>query len=77
MKSRNSCYYSVKNHLFSSTLSKNIKVYIYRTTILSFVLHGRENWSPTVSEKHWLRCVGNRVLRKVFGPMMDLVMLVW
>jgi len=58
LKSRNSCYYSVKNLLFASLLSKNIKVKIYRTINLPFALHGCENWSPTVSEEHRLMCVG-------------------
>ncbi len=50
-------------------LSKHIKVKIYRTIILPFVLYGCETWSPTVSEDHRLRMFGNVVLRKIFGPM--------
>jgi len=69
LQSGNACYHSVQNLLSSSLLSKNIKVKIYRTIILPFVLYGCETWSPTVSEEHRLRVFGNRVLRKIIGHM--------
>jgi predicted transcriptional regulator len=34
LKSLNACYHSVQNPLSSSLLSKNIKIKIYRTTIM-------------------------------------------
>ena len=67
----------MQNLLSSSLLSKNIKVKIYRTIILPLVLYGCEIWSPTVSEEHRLRVLGNRVLRKMFGPTRDEVMGEW
>ena len=54
--------------LSSSLLSNNIKVKIYRTIILPFVLYKCETWAPTVSEEHRLRIFRNIVLRKIFGP---------
>ena len=69
LQSGNTFYYVVQNLLSSSLLSKNIKVQIYGTIILPFVLYGCDTWSPTVSEERRLRVFGNRVLRKVFGPM--------
>ena len=63
--------------LSSSLLSKNIKVEIYRTIILPFVLYGCETWSPKVSMEHRLRVLRNRVLRKIFGPTRDEVMGEW
>jgi hypothetical protein len=54
--------------LFSSRLlSKNIKIGIYRTTILPVVLYGCETWFLTLREEHRLRVLENRVLR-IFGP---------
>ena len=73
----NACYYSVQILLCSSLLFKNIKVKIYRTIILPFVLYGCETWSPTLSKEHRLRVFWNRVLRKIFGPTMDMVMGEW
>jgi hypothetical protein len=45
LKLGNAFYYSVQNILSSSLLSKNLKVKIYRTTILPVVLYGCETWS--------------------------------
>jgi hypothetical protein len=52
-------------------LSKNLKIKIYRTTILPAVLYGYEIWSLTMREKHRLRVSENRVLRRLFGPKRD------
>jgi len=40
LKSGNVCCHSVQDLLFSSLLSKNIKIKIYRTLILPAVLYG-------------------------------------
>jgi hypothetical protein len=50
-------------------LSKNLKIKIYRTIILSIVLYGCETWSLTLREKRRLRVFENRVFRRIFGPM--------
>ena len=49
-------------------ISKNIKIKIYRTIILSVILYGCETWSLTFREKHRLRVFQNRVLRRILGP---------
>jgi hypothetical protein len=46
---------------------KNLKIKIYKTVILPFVLYGCETWSLTLWEEHRLRVFENRVLR-IFGP---------
>jgi hypothetical protein len=51
-------------------LSKNIKIKVYRTIILPFVLYGFETWSFTREERR-LRVFENRVLRRIFGPKRD------
>jgi hypothetical protein len=51
LKSDNACYHSVQNVLSSSLLSKNLKIKIYRTIILPFVLYGCETWSLTLREE--------------------------
>jgi len=38
----NACYHSVQNLLYSSLLSKNVKIKGYRNIILSVVLYGFE-----------------------------------
>ena len=53
--------------LSSSLLSKNIKTTICRTTILSVILCGCENWLLTLREEHGLRVFENRVLSRHLG----------
>ena len=77
LKSGNACYHLMQNLLSSSLLSNNIKIKMYRTIILPFVLYGYETWSLTLREECWprmfenslqRRVFENRVLRRIFGP---------
>jgi hypothetical protein len=68
LNSGNACYYSVKNLLSSSLISRNLKIKIHKTVILPVVLYGWETWSLTLGEEHRLRVFENRVFRKIFGP---------
>jgi hypothetical protein len=45
LKSENACYHSVQKLLSARLLSKNIKIKVYRTTVLPSDLFGCENWS--------------------------------
>ena len=61
----------MQNLLSSSLLSKNLRIKIYITIILSFVLYGFETWLLTLREEHRLRVFENRIVRRVFGPKRD------
>ena len=52
----------------SRLLSKNLKIKIYRSIILSVVLYGCEIWSLTLREERKLKVFENKVLRRIFGP---------
>jgi hypothetical protein len=71
LKLGNAYYHSVQNLLSSSSLSKNLKMKIYRTIILPIILYGCETWTLTLREEHRLRVFENRVLRRIFGPKRD------
>jgi hypothetical protein len=71
LHSGNACYHSVQSLLSSRLLSKNVKVKIFKTIILSIVLRGCEARSLTLTEEHRLRMFENRVLRSVFGRKWD------
>ena len=71
LKLGNACYYSVQNLLSSSFVYKNLKIEIYRTTILPVVLYGCETWPLSLRDERRLRVFENRVLRRVFGPKRD------
>jgi hypothetical protein len=57
--------------------SKNIKIRIYRTIILSVVLYGCETLSLTLRVEDRLRVFEDRVLRKIFGLKRDEVLGGW
>jgi len=67
----------VQNLLSSRLLSKNLKIKIYRTIILSVVLYGCETWSLILREEGRLRVFENRVLRRIIGPNRDEVTGEW
>ena len=77
LRSGNACYHSVQNLLSSRLLSKNLKIKIYRTIILSVVLYGCETWSLILREEGRLRVFENRVLRRIIGPNRDEVTGEW
>jgi len=57
----------VQNLLYSSLLSKNLKINMYRSIILPVVLCGCETWSFTLIEERSLSVFENRVLNRIFG----------
>jgi hypothetical protein len=58
-------------------LSRNVKVKVYKTIILSIVLYGYETWCLTLREERGLMVSENRVLRRIFGPKRDEVTGEW
>jgi hypothetical protein len=58
-------------------LSKNVKIKIYRTVILPFVLYGCETWSLILRKELRLRVFESRVLKRIFGHKMDMVTSEW
>jgi hypothetical protein len=65
------CYHSVQNLLSSRLLSKNVKMRVYKTIILSMVLYGCETWSLTLRAEHRLRVFENRMLSRIFEQKRD------
>ena len=65
------CYHLMQNLLSSSLLSKNIKIPIYRTIILTVVLYGYETLLLNLREECRLRMFENWVVRRIFGPKRD------
>jgi len=70
-------YHLVPNLLSPTLLSKNIKIRIYRTTVVPVALYGYEIWSLTLREERRLRVSENRLLRRIFGPKRDEVTWEW
>ena len=57
--------------IFCLPLSKNIKINVYRTVILSVVLCGCETWSLAHRKECRLGVFENGVLRKIFQAKRD------
>jgi hypothetical protein len=64
----NACYHSIQNLLSAPLLSKNIKIRLYKSIILSVVLYVCEIWSFILRKEHRLKMFENRVLRRMFQP---------
>jgi len=77
LRSGNACCHSVQNLLSSRLLSKNLKIKINRTIILSVVLYECETWSLTLREERKHRVFEIMVLRRIFGPRRDEVTGEW
>jgi hypothetical protein len=73
----NTCFHSVQSLLSSRLSSRNLKVKIYKITILPVILYRCETWYLTLREEHRLRMFENRVLRRTFGPKRDEVTGEW
>ena len=58
----------------SSLLSKNIKIKVHRTIILSAVLYGCETLSLTLREERMLRVYENGMLSRILGPKRNKIM---
>jgi hypothetical protein len=71
LKPLDACYHSVQNAVYSSLLSKSIKIKMYRAVILFVVLYWCETWSFTFWEELRLRLFENGVLGRIFGPKRD------
>ena len=71
LKAGNLCHYYSQTLLSSLLLTKNLKIKIYKTIILSVGLYGYEAWSFTLREERRLREFQNRILRRIFGPKRD------
>jgi hypothetical protein len=52
-------------------MSKNIKIRVCKSIILSIVLHGSETWSLTLREEHRMRVFENEVVRRISGLKRD------
>ena len=57
----------MQNLLYSSLLTKNLKIKIHRTIIFPVVLYGCETWLFTVREERRLTVSETKMLRRIFG----------
>jgi hypothetical protein len=70
----NACCSSVQSFLSSLLVVRNMKVEVYKSIVLTYVLYGCETWFLTLGDEHRLRVFQNKVLRRIFEPKGDEVL---
>jgi hypothetical protein len=75
--SGNNSYHSVQSLLTSLLMSRNLKVIICKTILLSVVLYGCEIWSVILREGRSFTGFEKSVLKRIFGPHRDEVTGEW
>jgi hypothetical protein len=63
--------------LYFAVLSKNVKIKMYRTIVLSVVLYRCESWSLILREGCRWKVFENRMLRRIIVPKRDEVTGEW
>jgi hypothetical protein len=64
--------YIANNILFKNkVISRITKMQIYRTIVRLVVTYGPETWTLTTAEEHALRIFERKMLRKIYGTVME------
>ena len=64
-------YFSLLKILKSKSVSRNLKCTLYKSLIRPVVTYGYESWCLTQKEEQILLTFENKVLRTIFGPLLD------
>ena len=67
----NRAYYGLQNHLKSRIISRNTKTLLYKTLIRPVLTYGAETWVLSKQDEHRLSIFERKILRKIYGPVMD------
>jgi hypothetical protein len=67
----NKAYYGNLQMLKSKITSRTSKLQIHKTLIRPVVTYGAETWTLTLAEENALRRFERKVLRRVYGPVVD------
>lgn len=67
----NRSYFSLLRILRSKSVSRNLKCTLYKTVIRPIVTYGSESWCMTQREEQMLLTFERKVLRTIFGPVLD------
>ena len=67
----NRCYFGLLKLLRSKTIHRNLKCMLYKTLIRPVVTYGSESWCMTNKEEQILLTFERKILRTIFGPVLD------
>jgi hypothetical protein len=71
LNSGNASYHLIESLFSSHLLLRNIKVEVYKTIIVPFVLYGCDTSSLILRQEHRLRVFENSFVRRIFLPQRD------
>jgi hypothetical protein len=67
----NRCYYGLQHLFRSRTVSRIVKIKIYKSIFQPIVMFGCEAWSMTEKDRTRLNMWERKILRKVYGPVTE------
>ena len=67
----NRAYNGLQNHMKSRIISRNIKTLLYKTSIRPVFTYGAETWVLSKQAEHRLSIFERKILRRIYGPVID------
>jgi hypothetical protein len=67
----NRCYLALQRIFKARSLSKNLKLKVYRTIVRPVVMYGSETWTSLKEDEEFLRRWERKILRQIFGAVRD------
>lgn len=67
----NRCLWALSATLRNRNVSRKAKIVIYKTIIKPVLLYGSETWTLTAADERALRCWERKVLRIIYGPVVE------
>jgi hypothetical protein len=64
-------YFANLSTLKSKIISRAAKIQVYKTLIKPVATYGAETWTLTVTDENALRMFESKIIRKIYGPLME------